>query len=81
MKKYQVWMGGYAATGDHAPAEFCGEYDAESFVEACAAWVNEDKKERKKYFNPNNSIFSPPRPTYWGCSFYDNEADARETFG
>jgi hypothetical protein len=72
MRKYQIWMEGYAATGDHAPAEFCGEYEAESFAEACAAW-NKERGE-SGYFNTNTL-------TYWGCRFFDNETDARRSFG
>ena len=72
MKQYEVWMEGYAATGDSSEAEFCGVYEAETFSDACAAW-NKEKGE-KGYFNARAL-------TYWGCRFFDNETDARRSFG
>jgi hypothetical protein len=79
MKPYEVWMEGHAATGDSSEAEFCGVYEAKTFAEACKAWVKE--KGDEKYFNPHNSIFTPPAPTYWSCQFFDNEHNARRSFG
>lgn len=35
MKKFQVWIEGYAATGEHSPASLIGEVEAENFDEAC----------------------------------------------
>jgi len=72
MKQHEVWMEGYAATGNSSGAEFCGLYEAESFAEACAAW-NKEKGE-PGYFNAQAL-------TYWGCKMFDNEHDARRSFG
>jgi hypothetical protein len=72
MKRYDVWMEGYAATGNFSGAEFCGVYEAETFAEACAKWNREQGE--PGYFDSKDL-------TYWGCRFFDNERDARRSFG
>jgi hypothetical protein len=72
MNEYEVWMEGHSATGDSSEAEFCGVYEAKTFAEACAVWNRE--KGHPGYFDPE-------RLTYWGCRFFDNEHNARKSFG
>ena len=67
--KYQIWSEGYVANGDKNTAMHHGEYEADSFKEACILWGNE---------LPD---FDSDRLTYWGCRLFDNEADARKSFG
>ena len=69
MKAYNIWMEGFAATGESAPASFVGTVQANSFKEAC-----------QKAFEGNSS-YNPERNTYWGCRLFDNEAAARRSFG
>ena len=69
MKQYSVWMEGYVSTGMYAPASFVGSIEANSFREAC-----------QKIFKDDCS-YNPERNTYWGCNLYDNESDARKSFG
>jgi hypothetical protein len=69
-------MEGFSATCNHSPAKFCGEYEAYNFIEACWKWICEDKTDRIKHFD----IYKG-RPYYWACGFYDNEEDARRSFG
>jgi hypothetical protein len=52
---------------------FHGEYEAESFPEAVRQAV------AKQGMDPH--LVSYKNLTYWGCRFYDNEADARRSFG
>ncbi len=72
-RRWEVWMEGYAATGESSPAKYCGSYAAESFREATSFWVAEDP-DRQQYFDETG-------PSYWGCRFFDNETDARGGFG
>lgn len=67
--KFQVWVEGYAATGESAKAALLGVIQADSFQEAC------DKvgSHRKDY--------NAERREVWGCRLFDNEADARKAFG
>lgn len=46
--------------------------EAKTFAEACAVWNRE--KGHPGYFDPE-------RLTYWGCRFFDNEHNARKSFG
>lgn len=69
MKEYDVWQEGYAITGNFAPATFVGSTQAESFREACIYLLKDD------------SSFNKDKLSVWGCKLFDNEADARESFG
>ena len=70
-KVYQIWMEGFAITGNSSKATFLGEMEAESFQQACDKYVEENPEYKKLY--SGKSI--------WGCRLFDNEADAREAFG
>lgn len=69
MKKYEIWMEGYAVTGNTADATLCGTVEAETFAEAC-----------KKHFKGDKD-FDPIKLNVWGCRLFDNETDARKAFG
>ena len=69
MKEYEIWSEGYAATGESAPAHLHGKQEAESFFEACLI------------FFKGSYLFNVDRMTYWGCRLFDNETDARKSFG
>lgn len=70
--KYQVWMEGFRVMEGSATAEFLGEYEADTFKEACKKAVR-DKGYEKAYDADYNTV--------WGCFLYDNETDARRFFG
>jgi hypothetical protein len=67
--KYQIWSEGYQATGESSGAYKHGELEANNFKEACDNFFNDDK-----YYNSD-------KLTYWGCRLFDNEVDARKSFG
>lgn len=73
-REYEVWIEGYAATGEHGAAKLVGVVDAESFEQAC-----------ELLHNPKWGEYTPPTddrpPMYWACRLFDNEADARESYG
>lgn len=75
MKKKQIdlWVEGFRVVEAEAKASYLGTYQAKTLKEAVIQWLNENPKE-KKYVDLDNL-------THWGCSFYDNEYDARKTFG
>ena len=50
-----------------------GKMVAETFEEAAEKWANQEASDK--------SLFSKEKMTYWGCRLYDNEGDARESFG
>lgn len=83
MKEFEIWLEGYMAQeNEGVPVKATrflryGETDskwvAETFPEAIEAALKE-KGWDMGYYNPKNN-------SYWACGFYDNEADARKSFG
>jgi hypothetical protein len=69
MPRFEIWMEGFAATGESAGASSHGEVEAPTFREACVARFKGD------------NLFEEKSLTYWGCRLFDNEADARQGFG
>lgn len=78
MQEFEIWSGGYAATGGSSGAIFHGKQKAESFNEACDIFFKG---------NSNYGLLLDGRDmktlirAYWGCRLFDNEADARRSFG
>lgn len=78
MKQYEIWMEGYLCSGmDGIPANamLLGTVEAESFKEACATLCS------PKGFQKHYGNFDSERLSVWGCRLFDNEADARRSFG
>jgi hypothetical protein len=73
MTEYQIWMEGYNVTGNSATAKFIGQYEGVDFKGACANAM--------KDYPLADHYYSPERNSYWGCRLFDNEADARKSFG
>jgi hypothetical protein len=73
-KMFDVWLEGYRTTGEHAQASYLGRWSGRTFADACRAWAAEDPRERARFFDSD-------RLTFWGCRMFDNEKDARNTYG
>ena len=71
-QRFEVWTEGYSTTGMYSRAQYHGEFEATSFAEACADYARSTGE--PKYFDKDNL-------TYFGCRFYDNELQARKSFG
>ena len=69
----QLWIEGFAATGESGPAQLLGSYDAKTLKEVVEMWVAEEGT-RRVYYNSKEL-------SYWGCQFFDNELDARKVYG
>jgi hypothetical protein len=81
-KKWHVWMEGYLATGmEGIPAEamLVGIAREETFqaaaYKACRAKF---KEECDSYYRIHEEF---GYPIFWGCRLYDNEIDARRSYG
>jgi len=77
LKIRKVWSEGYAVTGNSSGAIYMGECFAESHIEACERIVegidrNSDGTVRLR---------KDDNPSCWGCGLFDNEEDARKSFG
>jgi len=68
---FEIWSEGFSATGQSGSAIRHGQgcVKAKSFKAACA-----------KFFGANR-YFNREKMTYWGCRLFDNEKEARKSFG
>jgi hypothetical protein len=80
MNKYEIWTEGYSATGESGKAFRINKegeentlWEAPTFPNACANAISS--------LNWDMNLYNPQRNTYWACKFYDNEKDARKSFG
>lgn len=73
MKTFDIWIEGYSATGESGKAQYKGSYQGITFQDACEQMMKE-KGWEMSYYNKD-------RDTFWGCRFFDNESDARKSFG
>lgn len=72
MDSFNIWAEGFAATGQSGGAVFMGSNEGEDFKDACDKFFIEE--DHKIYYDSNNL-------TYWGCKLFDNELDAKVSFG
>lgn len=61
--------------GAESKAWKAGEQEAETFEEACDLYAEKHPRFKDNYRRIGNT------PIWWGCELYDNETDARKTFG
>ena len=74
-KNFEVWIEGYAATGEYEKAQFLGKYKSKSFKGACMLAMIE-----KKFTNLKTN-YEEKINAYWRRKFFDNENDARKSNG
>lgn len=80
MKKFEVWTEGYAASPDRGEATFHGTVEAENFDQACIEVLGDDldkDPETKDGYRRSRD----GRLSVWACRCFDNETDARRSFG
>lgn len=68
-KEYEVWSEGYAENGSRGTACFHGKFKGKNFDETM-------QKMPHDLFQKNNGKWY-----VWGCRLFDNEIDARKSFG
>lgn len=75
MKSFEIWSEGFADSRQICNAAYLGCAEGETFREACINFMETDKKHKQlRYFNKDTM-------TFWGCRLFDNEVDARKSFG
>lgn len=70
---FDVWLEGFAVTGQQGQAQYLGRFAGADFKEACQHAVQVLGMDEQSYDSERN--------TYWGCRFFDNARDARAMFG
>ena len=74
MKLFEIWMEGFAITGQRAVAQKLGEAYGATFEDAIKNYMSK---------NLDHGIQHDDNRGYhiWACKLYDNEKDARKSFG
>jgi hypothetical protein len=72
LRRFWVWVEGFAVTGQQGHAQLCGTALAKTFKQACDLVMSQP---------PWKDNYDPKDGTHWGCRLFDNEADARKKFG
>ena len=73
MKTYNIWSEGFRTSGMNEKAMNHGCYEGNTFQEACEKWADTLGNSKK--------LFDKKRLTFWACRLFDNESDARKSFG
>lgn len=73
-KEYEIWIEGYSVTGNSSEASFIGKSTGKTFEDACKNYRDNEGKPLKL-----DKEYS--RPSIWACRLFDNEIDARKSFG
>lgn len=80
--KYDIWVEGYLCTGmEGIPAKakcLATGVEGDTFLDAVRKWYNSVPNAEYKY---GHLSIDGDCATLWGCKLYDNEADARKSFG
>lgn len=98
MKEFEIWMEGYAATGESSGAQLIGKAMGNTFIEACENFrypldrLGFDEQHISEMAgkplgmdrNADGTLrmsADGKHPMCWACLLFDNEADARKSFG
>ena len=81
IKEFQIWSEGFRATGESQGAFFHGTSEGENFKEAVENFANTFPDFKKYYDVRINTKTGEEYLSYWGCQLFDNEQDARKSFG
>ena len=80
---FDIWVEGYLVTGmEGIPAKaqlIATGVEGKDFNDAVTRWYNSNPENASKY----GSLYftKSGNPCLWGCCLFDNETDARKSFG
>lgn len=76
-KLWDIWAEGYSVTGESSGATLlASNVEAKTFTEAVETWLKTVTSHNPYITKQNDGTY-----TYWGCRLFDNERDARKSFG
>lgn len=82
-EEWEVWCEGYVATGQRAGATLIGRVpksEAKNFDQAIYRLIDNGTLNESLVLHEGEEE-GDPHWSLWGCRIYDNEADARKSFG
>ena len=74
---FEIWCEGYSATGEHGTAHLIGTGIGETFDDAVRDYMSKNSKHGIEEDENNKRS----RWSIWACRLFDNETDARKSFG
>ena len=87
MKEFEIWMEGYVAQGDSSKAQLIGKGYGETFDDVVKDYMakNENhgisENSRQRYISEKAYNNRDSKWNIWACNLFDNEKDARRSFG
>lgn len=87
MSRFDIWVEGYAATGEHGTAFKIGAGEGETFDEAVKDYMSKaenhgiEENKRNRYISDEAYEKRSSNWSIWACNLFDNESDARKSFG
>ena len=75
IKDIFLWIEGFSATGQRQDATMIGIYQAKNLNDAVKQYM-ENNKNKVEW-----DCFGKNRHAIWGCEIFDNEIEARKSFG
>lgn len=77
IRDFSLWVEGYVATGESCCAYYLGTFRAKSFGDAVEAWKRTQSREVQR------TVYKHDKGpwVYWERQIFDNEAQARVSFG
>lgn len=86
----EIWVEGYGATGESGTAYKMWEGEAEDFDSAVERMLKEKESiasldggwpKIRKYYDKRKNRLGEEGHYIWSCKLYNNETDARRSFG
>ena len=74
-RKYEIWEEGYLCIGQEAHARLLGCGYGRNFKEACEDYMKHHPNSNMWVINPEEKMGG------YACKIFDNEVDARKSFG
>lgn len=86
-REFEIWMEGYSATGEQSTAQMIGKGFGCTFDEAVRDYMSKNPghgiRENTRGMYMSEEYYQNRRSNWniWACNLFDNEADARKSFG
>lgn len=80
--KFDIWTEGYLATGmEGIPAraqKLASNVEADNFIDAVKKWYKSEPNASSRF---GDLCIRDNKAYIWGCRIFDNETDARKSYG
>ena len=77
-RKCQIRSEGYSVTGQYQKAIYHGEFEAETFEQACDKWIETLDEYSKQCYTPSKD---GSRPMLWDSELLENKTKPRKYLG